>query len=477
VLLFALGISVLVAAGLGTFTALRATSGDVQTALVEGGRGQGSVLRSQRAGRMIVAGQVAVTLTLLVGAGLLARSMLRVLSIHPGFQTERIVTLDLKLPDLEPTAAQQRAQFLEELISRLKAIPGVQEVGGTNALPLEPGRSADGAFAVLNAQQLSPSQRELIDRAAHVSFDKADPALLENLNDFFSKLFSDPVHTGYADYAVASEGYFRCLGIPLLHGRLFNEADGMEAPHVAVISESVARQKWPGQDPLGQTIEFGNMDGDIRLLMIVGVVGEVRASNLERPPRPTIYVNYRQRPLSTSQFTIVLNTRSEPAAIFAAARKILNELDPTIPPRFNTFTQIFSTSLNGRRFNLLLVGVFAMAALLSAMAGIFGVLAYSVARRTREIGVRIALGATTGNVLGLVLRQALVTAVIGVAIGLAGSFILTRTMSSLLFEVSPTDPATLVATALLLMLVALLASYIPARRATRVDPMVALRYE
>jgi len=219
------------------------------------------------------------------------------------------------------------------------------------------------------------------------------------------------------------------------------------------------------------------MDGDARLLTIVGVVGEVRMKTLEAEPHPIVYVNYRQRPRITDDFSVVVRTTSDPQAFFAAARRILNELDPTIPPRFDTFDQILSASLNGRRFNLLLVGLFAAAAMLLAMAGIFGVLAYSVARRTREIGVRIALGASMGNVLRLVLRQALITAVIGVAVGLAGSALLTRTMRSLLFEVSPDDPVTLAGVTLLLLLVALLASYIPARRATRVDPIVALRYE
>lgn len=477
VLLFALGLSVLVAGGLGTFTALRATSGDARAGLAEGGRIQGTGVRSQRTGRMIVAGQVAITLTLLVGAGLLARSMLRVLSVYPGFQTEHIATINLRLPDVPEGMEAQRAQLLGQIISRLQALPGVQAVGGTNALPLESAQSADGAFAVVNAQQLPPAQRDLLERTAHASTDQGDPALLNDLVKFLGGLFDNPAVTGYADHVVASEGYFQSVGIPLLRGRLFKDADSFDAPGVAVITESVARQKWPDQDPIGHTIEFGNMDGDLRLLTIVGIVGEVRTRRLETAPRPTIYVNYRQRPRKTGDFTIVLRTTSDPETIFPPARRILSELDPTIPPRFNTFDQVFSASLNGRRFNLLLVGVFAGAALLLAMAGIFGVLAYSVARRTREIGVRIALGASTGNVLRLVLRQALITTVIGVAVGLAGSALLTRTMRSLLFEVSPDDPVTLAGVALLLLLVALLASYIPARRATRVDPIVALRYE
>jgi predicted permease len=358
----------------------------------------------------------------------------------------------------------------------LQVLPGVQAIGGTNALPLK-SDSPDGTFAILNPQQLLPAQRDLIDRSAQIYFGKADPAFMTEFTTFIKNLFHGQAHTGTADYVVASEGYFQTLGIPLLNGRLFNSADGPNSPHVALISESVAQQKWPDQNPIGHTIEFGNMDGDLRLLTIVGIVGEVRAHSLESAPRPTIYVNYRQRPRITSEFNIVLRFNSDPAAILAAAHRTLRQLDPTVAPRFNTFTQIYSESLNSRVFNLMLVGIFALAALLLAMAGIFGVLAYSVARRTREIGVRIALGATTDNVLKMVLGQGLLTTVIGTGIGLIGSFLLSRTMRSLLFEVSPGDPVTLVGIALLIILVAMLASYIPARRATRVDPTVALRYE
>ena len=479
VLLFALGVSIVVAAGLGTLTALRATSGNVQSALSEAARGQGSALRSQRTGRMIVVGQVAVTLTLLVGAGLLARSMLRVLSIYPGYQTEHLLTLSLHMPAIEPAAKAQRAQFLEQLLSRLQSISGVQSAGGITDLPLH-SQSSNGKFVVVNELQLSAEQKELMDRIAH-SFTwppagAIDPAVMKSFQEFFTDLWRDPSKTGQAEYAAASEGYFQALGIPLLRGRLFTDSDSINSPHVALISESLAGQRWPGQDPLGQTIEFGNMDGDPHLLTVIGVVGDVR-ENLESDPKPTVYVNYRQRPNSTWTFDIALRTNSDPDSIFSSARQILSQLDPTIPPRFDTFTQILSASLNGRRFNLVLVAVFAGAALLLAMAGIFGVLAYSVARRTREIGVRIALGATSANVLRLVLQQALKTAVVGIVMGIPASLLLTRTIRSLLFETSPADPVTLAAVTLLLMLVALLASYVPARRATRVDPIVALRYE
>ncbi len=260
-------------------------------------------------------------------------------------------------------------------------------------------------------------------------------------------------------------------------GRLFDDRDAADAPHVALISESLARQKWPNQDPLGQSLEFGNMDGDMRLLTVVGVVGDVRESSLETPARPTIYVNLRQRPQATRTLSMVLRTSADTTAVLSAAQKIVRELDPDVAPKFNTFSQVFSASLNTRRFNLTLVGAFALTALLLAMAGIYGVLAYSVARRTREIGVRIALGASVGNVLKLILGQSMLTVIAGVVIGIAGSFLLTRTMQSLLFGVSATDPVTLIAVALLLTTVALLASYVPARSATRVDPIVALRYE
>lgn len=476
VLLFALGLSLVMAVSLGVLTTLRTTTGDLQSTLTESGSRQGTGLRSQRGRRIIVAGQVATTLTLLVGASLLGRSMLRVLSVHPGFETQHVLTLDLKLPELQAGMEAQRAQFLEQLISRLQAIPGVQAAGGTNALPLQ-SDAADGGFAIVNRQQLSSEQQDLIARSAHISLSKADPAFVKDLSQLMQKLFSNPEHTGDADYVVASSGYFRTLGIPLQHGRLFNDADGPDAPHVALVSESVVQEKWPGQNPIGQTIEYGNMDGDLRLLTIVGVVGEVRTRRLETAPLPTIYVNYRQRPRATSQFDVVLRTSADPAAVFSAARKILSQLDPTIPPRFNTFTAIFSESLNNRRFNLFLVGIFALAALLLATAGVFGVLAYFVAQRTREIGIRLALGADKGNVLKMVLGQGLITALIGTVVGLVGSFLLTRTMRSLLFEVSPTDPVTVGGVALLLLAIAMLASYIPARRATRVDPMVALRYE
>lgn len=480
VLFFAFGLCVVVAVGLGTFTALRSGSDDIRTTLAEGGRGSASSFSTQFIGRGIVVMQLAITMTLLIGSGLLGRSLLRVLSVDPGFRTEHVVTIDLALPPaFAPDQKIRRVQFLNDLFSRLSVVPGVEDVGGTNALPLATGISSYGGFAVLNPQQLSPRMLDILNRSARSNV-WDDTALAKDLNDFFGAfgaLFRDPKQGGSADYASVSEGYFRSLGIPLLRGRLFEDRDTMNAPHVALISESLAREKWPNEDPIGHSIEFGDMDGDLRLLTIVGVVGDVREASLETPPRPTIYVNYRQRPQSTYRFSAVVRTAGDPASVIVSARKIVRDLDPDVPPSTSSFTAIFAASTAARRFNLLLFGIFAGTALLLAIAGIYGVLAYSVARRTREMGVRMALGASAGNVMRLVLGQAAVTTFVGVFLGLVGSFILTRFLQSMLYEVGVADPLTFGAVALLLIGVALLAAYLPARRATKVDPIVALRYE
>jgi putative ABC transport system permease protein len=454
VLTFVLFLTVFLASALGIFTAFRATSGDVREALAEGGREQSSSPRGQRFGRTIVVAQLATTLILLVGAGLLGRSLLRVLSVDPGFHTERVVTMDLALPSIENDADKPtRVQFVDELLSRLRGLPGVESVGGANSLPLSSDFLANGTFLVLNSGQ--------------------QPHRLDD----FDTLIHDRALTGYADYSVASDDFFRVLGIPLLRGRFFDRRDTLDSPHVAVINDALARQRWPNEDPLGRMIEFGNMDGDLRLLTIVGVVGDARNRNLETLPSPTIYVDYRQRPQGTSSFTVVLRTALPPTALIPAARVIVHQLDANLPPRFQTFAQVFVSSLAARRFNLILVAAFAATALLLAAAGIYGVMAYTVALRTRELGVRMALGATAPDVLRLVLGQGLGTTALGIVVGLAGSLALTGMMRSLLFGISAFDPLTLAAVTLLLAAVSLFACWIPARRATRVDPLVALRYE
>jgi putative ABC transport system permease protein len=474
VLLFSLVVVLLVAIGLGIFSAVRATSGDPRSALNEGSQRQSGSVGKQRLGRLIIAGQLATTLVLLVGAGLLGRSLLRVLSVDPGFRIEGILTMELALPD-DPTKV-QRIQFLNEVIARLRNIPGVQEVGGTNVLPLADGGRADGSYVIMNPAQISPRTQDLIRRAVTGNLDK-DPALLAEFTKFFDEIFKDQAHMGDADYCVASEGFFNTLGIPLLNGRLFDSRDTKDSLHVAVVSKSLADEKWPNQNPIGQTVEFGNMDGDPRLLTIVGVVGDMRDRGLETAPRATIYVDYRQRPVGAQRFTIVMLAPGEPDAVFSSAREIVRSLDPEVPPRFSTFSNTFAVSLGARRFSLSLVSIFSATALLLAMAGIYGVTAYAVAQRTREIGVRMALGASRGTVLEMVLKQGMITGAVGVGTGILGSLALTRWLQSQLFGVSPTDPATFAGVALILILVSLAACWIPGLRAARVDPMVALRYE
>ncbi|HSB75679.1 MAG TPA: ABC transporter permease, partial [Terriglobales bacterium] len=462
VLLFSMGLASLVAAALGIFSGLRSSAGDAQHALASGGRSQAGA-SVPHVSRAIVTGQLAITLALLAGAGLLGRSLLRVLSVNSGFHTEHIVTMNLALPEIAewatagPAANQdaanlRRVQFLNDVLARMRAIPGVQDAGGTNHLPLA-GAHADGTYLVMNPGEAPPRMQDL------------------------EALFHDHSRTGDANYGAVTSGYFRALGIPLVRGRLFKESDTMNSPHVAVISESLAREKWPNQDPLGHEIEFGNMDGDLRPLTVVGVVGDVRDENLEHPAFPTIYVDCLQRPGATNDFNVVLRTNVDPALVISAGRQIVRELDPNVPPTFSSLAEVVWGSLESRRFNLLLVGIFAATALLLATAGTYGVMAYSVARRTSEIGLRMALGASQSSVLRLVLRQGLVTAAAGVVLGIAASAAVTRAMGALLFGLSPTDPVTFAGVALMPVAATLLASYVPARRAAKVDPMVALRYE
>jgi predicted permease len=452
VFVFAFLLSTAVAAGLGAFTAARATSGDLRKGLEEGGRGQAGSQGSQRVGRAIVAAQIAITLVLVVGAGLLGRSLMKVLEVNPGFRVDKIVTMDVSLPWVEdPKAKAGQAVFFSNLIDRLKQIPGVRQVGATSGLPMEDGGLPDGMFLLMTQNEIPKTM------------------------DGFDALSKQKGRLGSADFGVVTDGYFQVLGIPLIRGRIFDERDGANTPHVAVISESLARERWPSQDPIGHTIEFGNMDGDLRLLTIVGIVGDTHEYGLDAPPRPTVYVNLFQRPRAA--ITLTMLSEADTRLVTSAARGMLQDLNPEIPARFRTFSQVYSASLGSRRFNVILVGFFGIVALLLATAGVFGVMAYSVSRRTREIGVRVALGAGSGDVLRMILSQGLRTIFIGVAIGIAGSLALTRTVESLLFGVTATDPLTFGGVTLLLVGSALLACFIPARRATKVDPMVALRYE
>jgi putative ABC transport system permease protein len=451
VLVFALVLSTAVAAGLGAFIAARATSGELRKGLVEGGRGQAGLQGSQRVGRVIVAAQIAITLVLVVGAGLFGRSLMKVLEVNPGFRVDKIVTMDVSLPSVDdPKAKAGQAIFFSNLIDRLKQIPGVRKVGATSALPMD-GGLPDGMFLLMTQNEIPKT------------------------TDGFGPLLQQKERIGNADFCVATDGYFQVLEIPLIRGRIFNGRDGANSPHVAVISESLARERWPNQDPIGHTIEFGNMDGDLRLLTIVGIVGDTHEYGLDAPPRPTVYVNLFQRP--PAAITLTMLSDADTRSVASAARGILQDLNPEMAANFRTFSQIYSASLGSRRFNVILTGFFGITALLLATAGVFGVMAYSVSRRTREIGVRVALGAAPSGILRMILGQGLRTIFVGVAIGIAASLALTRTVQSLLFGVTASDPVTFGGVTLLLVGAALLACYIPARRATKVDPMVALRHE
>jgi predicted permease len=348
------------------------------------------------------------------------------------------------------------ARFHDELRERLRAIPGVTDVGGVDALPLAPSLErggSNGTFVIVNR-----------------------PDEIRSFEDGAS-LWRDPTRTGYADFRVADAGYFRAMGIPLVRGRPFTDSDSPEAPHVAVISESLAKTRWPDEDPIGKLINFAGIDGDFRVFTIVGIVGDVRDRGLDAPPEPTFYGNSRQRVGRTARYTYVMHGNFDPAAAMASARAAVRELDPTVPPSFRMLDQVVSSSLADRRFNLLLLGVFAGSALLLAVTGIYGVIAYLVAQQTRDIGIRIALGARRNDVVRMVLWRGVRLTAVGIGLGLIAAIWLTRLMSRMLFDIAPTDPLTFSGIALLMLVVTVVACYLPARRATTVDPMIALRSE
>ena len=463
VLLFASAAVLAVALTLGLFAAWRADRADLQEALTAGSRGHTGSAASQRLRAFVVIGQIAATLVILVGAGLLGRSFFRLLATSPGFNQQNLITMEFSPPNpqgqffaLDQAAIARQVRQLQDISTRLRHIPGVQSVGLAGALPVAAGDNlADGDFLVLHGR---PS-----------------PATFEE----WGRMAQNPSQIGHATYCVAGSEYFRTMGIPLIRGRLFGPQDAWNSPHVAVISQALARERWPQQDPIGETIDYGNMDGHLQKpLTIVGIAGDVRARGLDLPPSPIIYVDYRQRGMNVnSQPTILLRSALPPAEIVADARGIFHDLAPDAPVKFSTFGDEMGGWLADRRFLLLLVASFAAAALALAAVGIYGVVAFSVTRRTQEIGIRTALGAQRIDVLRLILREGARLALLGVAIGVVASLLITRLLSTLLFGINPTDPLTFVGVAALLSLVALAASFLPAHRATRVDPMIALRYE
>jgi putative ABC transport system permease protein len=464
VLLFGLTVTVMVSVALGLFAAWRAGGGNLQQALNAGSRNQIGASGSLRTRNILVVGEIATTMVILVGAGLLGRSFLRLISTSPGFRNENLITMEFSPPvghgqeGMDQGAIAHQVQLLDNIVAQLRAIPGAESLGLAGAVPVAAGDNLpEGDFLVLNG------------RNPPANFDE------------FGRMAQNHAQTGHALYAVATEGYFKTLGIPLIRGRMFHDEDAQDtlnSPNVALISQALARRRWPNQDPIGQTIEFGNMDGNLKPLTIVGIVGDVRARGLDAPPDSVIYFNFRQRGMNVNATpTILVRTSAPQGEVVSPARAIFHQLAPEVPVKFSTFNEQMGTWLASRRFLLLLVGLFAAAALLLAAVGLYGVVTFFVTRRTQEIGIRMAIGAQRSDVLRLVLGEGARMAGLGIVIGIVASLAVTRLLSSLLFGITATDPLTFSTVALLLSLVALAAAYIPARRAMRVDPVTALRYE
>ncbi|MBI1762795.1 MAG: ABC transporter permease [Acidobacteria bacterium] len=438
VLFFAGALAVLIGVVLGCLPALRFGQQDLQAALKEGGRGQSAGALSQRLRGALVIAQLALTLVLLTGAGLLGRSFIKLWQTDPGFKPERAVVMRLSLPStVTPQEDERTRLFYVQLLARVQQLTGVGAVGGINSLPLAE-RGANGTF--------------LLD--------------------------GDPAQRGTADYRVASGGFFTALGVPLLRGRFFDERDTVNAPHAALINQALAARYWPNRDPLGQRIQFGNMDGDKHILTVVGVVGDVRDA-LDAPVEPTVYACSVQRPQwwQVSRLAVVVRSPLEPAALIPALRATVLGLRADVPLNFSTLPEVFSASLDQRRFSLVIFGAFALVALLLAALGVYGVMSYVVTQRTHELGIRLALGAGARDVLRLVIGQGLRLALAGIALGLLAALAATRLLATLVYGVSTTDPLTFAGIAVLLLTVAFLACWLPARRAARVDPLVALRCE
>ena len=440
VLAWTLGISLLTGVVFGIAPALEATRLNLNDALKEGGKGaEGHNSRSRRLRGALVVTEVALALMLLASAGLLVRSFLRMQKIDTGFETENMLTMVLRLPGAKYKEDAQVVTFFRQAMERVRALPGVRSAGMVNFLPLYGGLGSATGF--------------------HIDGQPTPP----------------PGEGPGANVRVANAGYFSAMGIPLLRGRNFTDQEDGEARRVVIVSESLARKYFPGEDPVGKRIKVF-MAEDPPWLEIVGVVGDVRYDSLTDDAAPTVY---EPHPELTYEFmTLVIRTEGDPEAMVPAVRRELSAIDPDQPVSdVRTMKQVMADTVGRARFNTLLLGLFAGLATLLAAVGIFGVMNYSVTLRTREIGLRMALGAQPARVLMLVLRQGLALTLIGIGVGLAGALALTRVMSGLLYGVEATDPATFAAIVPLLAVVSLVACYIPARRATRVDPLTALKYE
>jgi putative ABC transport system permease protein len=433
-LLFTLGVSALTSALCGLLPALYASRTDLQMSLKEGGRSSAGTGRDATRKTLLVV-EVSMALVLLVGAGLLTRSMARALSVEPGFDTDRLLTMRVDLPEKAYDGA-RRQVFHDECLARVSALPGIRSAAITYSLPI------DGS----------------------------------QMNRGFSAVNKTGAQSGGTAYAPVSAKYFEVMGIRLLQGRVFNVADTAESTRVTIINETLARRVWPGEDPTGQRLKWGPLEGDWPWLEVVGVVADVKLNGLERDTPMQAYVPFAQHP--TGLQWLVVRTAGDPLEVAATVERTIHALDRDLPVVWiRSMEQLLGRSMAQRRLTLVLLASFAALALLLAAVGVYGVISYSVRQRTHELGVRVALGAQTGDVLKLILSQGLKLTLLGVVIGLGAAFALTRWMETLLFQVRPTDPLTYTVIAVVLTLVALFACYIPARRATKVDPMIALRGE
>ncbi|MFY9553400.1 MAG: ABC transporter permease [Blastocatellia bacterium] len=437
VLLFTAGVSLLTGVLFGIFPALQTSKSDLHAVLKEGGR-SGSARRSVRG--LFVVAEVALALVLLVGAGLLMKSFQKIQEVDPGFRAERLLTMQVSLPGGKYNEPQQIDAFFQQALEKIKALPGVEMAGVSTSVPMS-GSGSSGSFSI-EGRTVAPGEM-----------------------------------APWGNRWFAGASYFQTMGIPLVKGRYFDDRDVREAPQVAIIDTTMERKFWADEDPIGKRISFQrDPQGNPIWREVVGVAGHVKQRGLDGESPVQYYVPHRQLPIST--VFLVVRTAAMPTSMAAAVRGAVQEVDRELPVfRVTTMERMVSDSMAQRRFAMTLLGIFALVALILASVGLYGVMSYSVTHRTNEIGIRMALGARVNDVLSMVVRQGMKLSLAGVGIGLAGAFALTRVMRTLLFGVSTTDPLTFAVVALILAGVSLVACYIPARRATKVDPMVALRYE
>ena len=436
VALFTLGVSLLTGVVAGMAPALRAARASLDPSLREGRGGEAEGWRRNRVRATLVVVEVALSLVLLAGAGLMLRSLERLAAVNPGFNPDGVLAVNVSLPESRFPGGEQRSFFFDRLLEQVDALPGVRSAAVVFTLPLG-GSNRSISFRI-------PGTEPTGEREADANFRAVTP------------------------------GYFKTMEIPLRRGRVFTAHDGAGASPVILINEAFARRFFPNEDPIGRILETD--EGPSRRREIVGVVGDVRFDTLAANLEPEFYVPYPQAP--ESQVTLVVKAAGDPSRLAAPLRQAVRALDPSLPVyAVRTMDEYLAVSVSDRRTPALLLGGFAAVALLLAAMGLYGVLAYSVTRRTREIGIRVALGARPRDVLKLVVAQGMLLTVAGLFVGLAGALALTRFLSGLLYGVGAADPLTFSGVSALLLGVTLLASYLPARRAAKVDPMVALHYE